>query len=160
MQEQIHLFPFKRKFMKQHILFIDDDKNELLFFLDALKQVPQEDGFKCTYASSSIQAIEMLKYLVPDFIFVDNKISEMNGLHIIRQIKNDERLRSTKVFMYSSSISEYTFWNAMQAGANGCIKKCDSIEKLTDELRSIFLSTSVSTYILPTIYSQLISSGS
>jgi len=52
--------------MKQHILFINEDKNELIFFPDALKIVPYHEGFKCTYASSPGQALEMLKFLVPD----------------------------------------------------------------------------------------------
>jgi hypothetical protein len=34
--------------MKTHILLIDDDTDELVIFMDALRNVPHEDGFKCT----------------------------------------------------------------------------------------------------------------
>ena len=52
--------------MKTHILMIAEDKNELTIFMAALRKVRHGDGFKCTYASDTAQAIEMLKYLVPD----------------------------------------------------------------------------------------------
>jgi len=58
-------------------------------FRDAWCRVPDDaDGFKCTYAGSTVQAIEMLKFFVPDYIFTDFIIPRMNGLDLLRYIRD------------------------------------------------------------------------
>lgn len=108
--------------MKQHILFINEDKNELIFFLDALKRVPYHDGFKYTYASNPGQALEMLKFLVPDFIFVDFNFPGMNGLDFTTIITGQPQLKHTKPVLYSAGINERIRTLAENQGV-GCVKK-------------------------------------
>ena len=123
--------------MKLHILLVDDDKDELSFFLDALKDVPCDDGFKCTYANNPQQAIEMLKYLVPDFIFFDYNMPETNGLELLLSIKNQLGLEKPKVYLYSIFTTERIKRAAMNIGASGAIKKMNTIRALRDELASV-----------------------
>jgi CheY-like chemotaxis protein len=125
--------------MKQRILFIDNDKDELVFFLDALLLVPHDDGFKCTYAGNTIQACEMLKLLVPDFIFVNFNMPTMNGLEFIAFTTSQPQLKNTKLFLYSPSINKQMNRLAAHLGAN-CIKKPDTINELAINL-SEFLTT-------------------
>ncbi len=127
--------------MKQRILFIDDDKDELVFFLDALLLVPHDDGFKCTYASNTKQACEMLKLLVPDFIFVDFNRPTMNGLELIAFTTSQPHLKNTKLCLYSAGINKQMNRLAEHFGAN-CIKKADTINELALNL-SEFLITDV-----------------
>lgn len=125
--------------MKQHILIIDDDKDELTIFLDALKKMPWEDGFKCTYASNTNQALEMLRYLLPDFIFVDLNMPQSNGLDFLSTIRNDDKLKNTPVFLYSTAINKKSYECAMMLGAYGCIEKTNTIKELTEKLEAIFI---------------------
>jgi len=69
--------------MNKHILLIDDDKDELLIFTDALEAKPGPGKFECSYAQSTLEAVQMLKHLVPDYIFIDYNIPKMNGLEFI-----------------------------------------------------------------------------
>jgi len=124
--------------MKQHLLLIDDDKDELTIFMDALREVPHEDGFKCTYASSTRQAIEMLKFLVPDFIFVDFNIPKMNGLEFIAFITGQPQLKKTKLCLYSMNINEEIDKQAKSLGAC-CIKKSGTIEALAKNLSAVLV---------------------
>ncbi len=64
--------------MKKHILLIDDDVDELKIFNDALEELP--GNFKCTYASNAYQAMDMLKFIHPHFIFIDYNLPAMNGI--------------------------------------------------------------------------------
>ena len=124
--------------MKLHILIIDDDKDELTIFLEALKKIPLEDGFKCTYANSPEQAFEMLRYLVPDFIFVDQNMPHTDGFYFLRNIRNNENLRETKVFLYSTAITQEDIGRAIALGASDCVKKTNSVNDLTIILKLIF----------------------
>ena len=122
--------------MKKHILLIDHDKNELTAFMAALKEI--QGDFKCTYADSSAQALEMLKYLQPEIIFVDYDLQGMNGLQLLSVIRNEPALRQTKIFVYTEMISEEIGKMARILGASGCIEKHATVSWLTHLLRAIF----------------------
>ena len=122
--------------MKQHILLIDDDKDELLIFMDALRRVPFDDGFKCTYAASTPQAIEMLKYLVPDYVFADFNMPGMNGLQFLVDLKNQRQLSKAQLFLYSTYISGEVKARAENLGIV-CIKKSDPIDSLAKGLSEV-----------------------
>ena len=123
--------------MKKHILLIDDDKDELMIFMDALSQVPHDDGFKCTFAGSARQAIEMLKYLVPDYIFSDFNMHEMNGIELLRHIKGQQTLKKTEMCLYSGHIDAQTARKAAMIGAH-CIEKSGTIASLVKNLSHLF----------------------
>jgi two-component system, response regulator, stage 0 sporulation protein A len=133
--------------MKTHILLIDDDKDELTFLMDALKLVPHDDGFKCTYASNAKQAIEMLQHLVPDVILVDFQMPGTNGLHFLSMVNNQPSLQRTKKYLYSAFVNEIMSKSAVKLGATGCIKKSFKITGLADELEKIISSTPEPAYV-------------
>src|SRR5688572_20592170 len=91
--------------MKQHIMLIDDEQDELEILLEALKQLPVEDGFKCTYATNASHALIMLRYLIPDVIFVDMNMPGLTGLDFLSNVRNDDKLRNVRIFLFSSSIT-------------------------------------------------------
>jgi CheY-like chemotaxis protein len=122
--------------MKKYILFIDDDTDELMIFLDAMNKVPGE--FKCTYASSPHQAIEILKEVIPDFIFVDYNLPRLNGLQFLSLLKTDDKWKNVPKFLYSNRISDDISKMAKVLGATGCIEKTDTVGLLAVELRTIF----------------------
>lgn len=130
--------------MKKHILLIDEDKNELTIFMDALRKVPHDDGFKCTYAGSAAQAMEMLKYLVPDYIFTDFNGHDANSTDLLSFIKGQERLEKTKLCIYSSDING----NTHKAAAMGAhyIQKTDAIDVLASGLSRFFGHSPVPDY--------------
>lgn len=133
--------------MKQHILLIDDDKDELIIFMDALKELPYEDGYKCTYASSPSQAMDMLKYLIPDFIFVDMNMPGMSGIEVLTALRRQKRLDQSKVYLYSNKIDDKIAENVMSTGATGCIPKTSSIHELREELTSVLVPRSEMAYL-------------
>jgi len=122
--------------MKKHILLVDDDRDELKIFMDALNQV-DSSNVKCTHASAARQALEMLKYLEPDIIFVDFNIPGLNGLGLIEDIKKIKSIQNIPVFLYSTTINAKMEKTARSLGVAGCIEKPNSINKLASELKQI-----------------------
>ena len=122
--------------MKKHILLIDDDKNELTTFMSALKNI--DGDYKCTYAERSEQALEMLKYIQPDFIFIDYNLPDVNGLQVLSVIHNEPRLQRTKIYIYTETISEEVEKMARLLGAAGCIEKNATVGWLTHLFKAIF----------------------
>ena len=122
--------------MKKHLLLIDDDQNELSSFMEALKEI--NGDFKCTYAGSSEQALEMLRHIQPDFIFLDYDLPQVNGLQVLSVIRNEPALRQTKVYIYTETISEEIDKMARLLGASGCIEKNATVTWLTHLFKAIF----------------------
>ena len=137
--------------MKKHILLIDDDKDELIIFMDALRKVPHDDGFKCTFAGSARQAIEMLKYLVPDYIFSDFNMHEMNGIELLRYIKEQQTLKKTELCLYSGHIDAETARKAAMIGAH-CIQKSGTIASLVRNLSRLFAMERQPHYVFSNIF--------
>jgi two-component system chemotaxis response regulator CheY len=122
--------------MKKHILLIDNNKSELTIFMAALKEI--QGNFKCSHAESSEQALAMLEYIQPDFIFVSHNLPHVNGLQIISVIRNEPVLERSKVYTYTEMISEEISKMARLLGASGCIEKSAEISWLIHLFKAIF----------------------
>jgi CheY-like chemotaxis protein len=87
-----------------NILIVDDDADDRELFIDAIKEVDSE--IECTTAVDGKQALEQLKNSydsLPDFIFLDLRMPRLSGKKCLLQIKNDERLKSIPVIIYTTS---------------------------------------------------------
>ena len=131
--------------MKKHILLVDDDKNELDRFLDALRKLPAEDGFKCTFAPTAAHAIAMLKFLVPDFIFIGLNAPGIAGEELISFLMRKPELKNTKLCFYMPHITVELQKVAAGLGAE-CIRKTDSIHILVNELEPLLADSKKSIY--------------
>ena len=121
--------------MKKHILLIDDDLDELRIFTDAVKEMPGR--YKCTYASDAPQALNMLSYLRPDFIFIDYNLPGMNGIELLEEIRRTMIMPETSIYIYSTTVSDRTRQEAFRLGASGCIEKPSSVRKMHSLLMNV-----------------------
>lgn len=129
--------------MKTHLLFIGGSKNELSEFLEALGKVPEDDGFKCTYAITVSQGLEMLKYLVPDHILLNDVNSEDDCMRFMSVITMRPKLDSVKIHLYGGD--EVI---ANRLGIPGCIRKTESLEALTTQLSSILAQDQIANSLM------------
>lgn len=128
-------FKSDRADMITHILLIDDDEDELGIFTDALKAIG--DFYKCTYATSAEQAMNILQIMQPDFIFVDYNLPKINGLEFISAARYHIKPDITRIFLYSTKINNDLIRTARLLGAAGCIEKSSTIGELTRDLKII-----------------------
>lgn len=112
--------------MKQHILLIDDDKDEVLLFSEAMNAAGI--AHKCTWAQGVVHALSILNNIKPDIIFIDLNMPIVDGMEGIRRIRDMQSLRATPVILYSNSIDQKD--KAMRLGATDCLKKPDTLNEL------------------------------
>ncbi len=105
---------------ERHILLIDDDSDELDFFLLAQNEMPGR--FKCSYLNNPVKAVETIEHLNPDLIFLDINMPGMNGFECLSAIKKEAGFKKPVVF-YSTSIDQNTEKKAAALGAAECIQK-------------------------------------
>ena len=114
--------------MKKHILFIDDDEDELKLFIDALNDV--NIPYKCTWAKSGEQALKQLTYFTPDIIFLDLNMPCMNGLDCLAAIKQQPRLKACPVVLHSTAMTVDWRIKGMRLGAATCLVKAETSSNL------------------------------
>ena len=131
--------------MKKHLLLIDEDLNELVSFMEILKNI--KDSFKCRYAQSGRQAIEMLQHTTPDYVFIDYELSEMNALQLVSVLKFQARFKESKVYLYSEYFSDDTSKMARMLGATGCIEKSGVFSELVHKFKAIFSPELLPSYV-------------
>ncbi len=122
--------------MRPHLLLVDDDRDELHILMGALKDAGID--CKCTWATSPDQALDMLRYLHADFIFMDYNMPKINGVECIAKIREMERCNHIPVVLYSSELDDILIKRAGEAGASFFLKKTSDITSLGSQLKMIF----------------------
>jgi CheY-like chemotaxis protein len=74
----------------------------------------------------------------PDYIFIDVNMPKMNGVDCLRMIKNIDRLKYTRMFMYSTTAEGMALEKSRELGADDFIIKPSSASALKEKLSRIF----------------------
>jgi DNA-binding NarL/FixJ family response regulator len=126
--------------MKKHVLLIEDDRNQLDIFMDAINfnKVP----CKCTYVQKYDHALKMLEYLQPDCIFIRIDLAGQDAIQLLKGLKSNQRLQSTHIVMYSDNLTSAVIKDAICQGADFCISKPTGAGDLQRLLTEIFMQQS------------------
>ncbi len=81
------------------LLIVEDDPCQLTYYTLLLQQFAST----ITTATNALQAFDILEHSNPDLALIDVFLPEMHGVDLVRYIRADERLRSTKVILFTSS---------------------------------------------------------
>lgn len=122
--------------MQKTILLIDDDEEEFYILKLALEHTGID--YFCIWANGCEQAMQLIPELQPDFIFIDINMPRFNGIDCLKKLKQLGTVNNSKFAMYSTHISEADRDNAMQLGANICIRKAENIKLLLKQLNNLF----------------------
>jgi CheY-like chemotaxis protein len=115
--------------MKKHSFLVEDDRDDMLFFMEILEQLPNSN--KCTWAQSGEQALQQLMYLSPDVIVLDFSLPGMNGLECLEAIRSSRRLQDVPVVIYSSGVTKEIRHKALALGASAVLEKAVSIQEVS-----------------------------
>ena len=111
----------------------------------------ESDFTVCAEAKDGAEALELFSKLHPDIAIVDIGMPGMNGLELIKNLKNrSAQFPILVVSMYDESVYAE---RVLHAGAKGYLMKKESAEKIIDALRKIlsgkvYLSATMSEKIL------------
>ena len=112
---------------------------------EALKEIPGVDVI--AEASDGREAIELVKSLQPDVVFMDISMPGLNGLEAAERILKD--FPQVRIIILSRHDSEEYYWRALQVGASGYLLKKAAIAELKAAVQrvtggEIYLSREIS----------------
>jgi len=112
------------------VILLVDDQDTIRFFLE--KTLKQE-GYEAVTARTGAEAIEKVRSVVPDLVLLDLKLPDMDGLEVLRKIK--EIFPEIGVVMITAFGDIETAVNAMKNGAYDFVSKPINLDQLLMVIR-------------------------
>jgi CheY-like chemotaxis protein len=114
---------------KKAVLYVEDDRDDQLLFMEVLKTVNPE--FECFIATDGEHAFDVLKSIeIPVCIYVDVNMPRMNGLEFLKALKLHPEYSHIPVFILTTSTSSNDELTAVALGAKQYIIKPNSYRDL------------------------------
>ena len=132
---------------KKIILLVEDNPDDELLAIRALKKnnimnkvVVARDGADALdylfgtgiYASRDISEM-------PQVILLDLKLPKVDGLEVLKRLRNDERTKLLPVVVLTSSGEELDLTESYRLGANSYIRKPVDFSQFTEAIRQLGL---------------------
>src|SRR5689334_6949515 len=116
------------------ILIVDDQKDAGT----ALERLLRYAGHECVSVTGGPEAIAMLHVRKPALLVLDVNMPEMDGLAVLKTIKEHDELKDVRVAMYSADTHHETMLQAKRLGAvDFLVKGTVGFEKLVERISEL-----------------------
>lgn len=113
------------------ILFVDDDP----FTLETLSKAVQMFGHRPMHASTGKEALTLIAQENPDLIFVDMRLTDMDGLTLVKSLQAGPATQDIPVLMLSAGPEIDLPKRAKEAGARDYLPKPIRLQTLIDTIK-------------------------
>ena len=117
------------------VLVIDDERG----FCDVVSVILESQGYEVQQAYEAKDAFGLLTETVPDLILTDLMMPEVDGLSLIRRLRETPSWAQIPVVMISAHSEPEIQESAREAGASGFIAKPFSATELRATVRAYFV---------------------
>ena len=107
-----------------HILLADDDKDDCLFFKEAISEFIPATNFLAVHDGEQLMQLLMDETnKLPDVLFLDLNMPRKNGFECLTEIKQHKKLKSLPVAIFSTSFEQEVVNVLYDNGAHYFIRK-------------------------------------
>lgn len=107
-----------------NILLVEDDSIDAKAFVRAMRKL--KIGNPVVHAKDGVDGLEKLRTMArPNLVILDINMPRMNGLEMLKEIRTDEKLRDTIVFVLTTSNDEEDKFEAYNLNVAGYMLKSD-----------------------------------
>lgn len=115
------------------ILIVDDEPTIVM----SLEYTFKKKGFEVYIARDGSEALEILEKVTPAIIVLDVMMPKVDGYKTIKLIKENDRLKDTKVIFLSAKNKASDVEKGLQLGADRYMLKPFSVKKLVSEVNEL-----------------------
>jgi len=119
-------------------VLIVDDQAGVRYLLDV---IIKDLGHNTFNACNGLEAVEWVKKVKPEVVFMDVRMPVMDGLEALSRIK--AMAPSTEVVMMTANYTDETIAQALQKGAAKCMAKPFDVEEIRDAIDEYLWETEV-----------------
>jgi two-component system alkaline phosphatase synthesis response regulator PhoP len=114
------------------VLLVDDDEGTSR----AISRLLERVGYTAVWLDNGADALHVLKDLRFDLVILDWMMPEMDGLQVLRRLRDDPSTRDLRVMMYSAAVDPMMQREASRLGAVDCVLKSGGFPALYDRVES------------------------
>jgi CheY-like chemotaxis protein len=118
------------------VLIVDDNED----ICRVLARLVRSSGHTAEVASGGQQAIDYLATHRPDLLILDVMMPHVDGLEVLRSVRNDPRTAAVPVVMFTAAGEGEIRDRALRAGASGYLVKGSLDLRQIDEQLSTYLT--------------------
>jgi len=100
--------------MQKKILLIDDTK----VLAQSIADTSSMEGFSVSISNGGRHAVNIIHDLNPDLVITDLKMPEMDGIEVIRYIRNLDSFRNIPIVVLTADTNKQNESDSYEAGAN------------------------------------------
>ncbi|OCA76310.1 transcriptional regulator [Chryseobacterium artocarpi] len=116
-------------------IIIADDEHKILM---SLEYSFRKNGYDVFIARDGTEVLEFLKTMTPDVILLDIMMPNLDGYSTLDIIRQDNKLKDTKVIFLSAKNNPRDIEKGMEMGADAYVTKPYSIKKLMQQIEELF----------------------
>ena len=116
-------------------IIIADDEHKILMSLEYSFKKNNYDVF---IARDGTEVLDFLKTMTPDVILLDIMMPNLDGYSTLEIIRQDEKLKNTKVIFLSAKNNPKDIERGLEMGADAYVTKPYSIKKLIQQIEEMF----------------------
>ncbi len=121
---------------KKKILIADDSQTFLMYIGILLKRM----GFTVIPAENGLEVLKLLKLVDPDLIILDVRMPSLDGITVMRYIKEDKQTSNIPILIATVDGTEEMMEKCKTAGCDNYLVKPIKIEKLHEALQECLFS--------------------
>ncbi|MCO6149135.1 response regulator [Flavobacterium sp. NRK1] len=112
------------------IFYTDDDPDDQGFFLEIIQTINKD--YKVVIQNNGQELLDALDNAPqhPHIVFLDINMPGMNGLEILKIIRDSENHKTLPIIMFSTSRDEKTIARSRELGANFYLPKLELFDHL------------------------------
>lgn len=119
---------------KKKLLIVEDD----FYICDIYKIEAQHRGYEVYTAGDGEEALNLARVSHPDVILLDIMLPKVNGMDVLKQLREDSSFAQTIIIMVTNVGDGKTEEDAKKIGADGYLLKVHySPPQIMDELKKI-----------------------
>ena len=122
---------------KKTILVADDARA----VLDRAHRVLAGAGYQVLLAGDGEQALQMVREQHPDLVVLDLLMPKLTGFDVLREIRQDERIKDTPVLAMSGVYKDVILGFLQELGAHGFLDKGQIEDSLVFRIQSLLESS-------------------
>lgn len=119
--------------MAKTIVIADDEPH----VLRSLEFILKKQGYNVITASNGEEALERVRDIDPDLVFLDIQMPRMDGNSVLRHLRDDPKYQDLYIVMITAKGQEADRLNSLENGANEYVTKPYSPRKLVGRVKEI-----------------------
>ena len=117
------------------ILIVEDNEDDIFFIKKAFKD--NDIANDLLIAKDGETGLEMVRKHMPDIVILDINLPAKNGLEVLQEIKQDDKLKKIIVVILTSSESDKDICNSYKFHANCYIIKPIRFQQLMEIVKQV-----------------------